>query len=312
MQTNKKGTGRKRIVMIVFILLIVCIMLLFALQKLRGHGYFSAVKNYIRYVLNKPDFTQYEPMQETESAWYLDNHVIAHALGAVDTAEYTNSKEALAQSLKKGYHVFEADFSVTADKKAVCAHDFQSFEGIIPDYAAFMATKIAGNYTPMDMEELICVLAQNPDMYLMTDFKWDNSFGSSNNDVEIIMDALTSYIDAYDEPELFDRVIIQIYSGENYHFIADNYPYKNYVYTLYQYAYPIYDEVAAFCLENNIPVVTMSLDRATREHVAIYEQWNIKVFSHTINDVEEAARQIDNGVWGIYTDIIIPEEMENL
>ncbi len=309
LRSNKK---RKIVYTIGITILILGLLSVFAVKKLRGHGYFSAVKNYVHYILNQPDFTQYEPMPEVESAWYQNNYVIAHALGAVDGAEYTNSKEALALSIEKDYHIVEVDFSVTSDGKVVCAHDFAMFDNEVPDYETFMASTIAGKYTPLDLEELVYVLAQTPDLYLMTDFKWDNSFGSSNQDVQIIMDTLSDYVASYEEPTLYDRVIIQVYSGENYRWIADQYPFQNYVYTLYQYAYPIYDEIAAFCLENKIPVVTMSLDRATKQHVDLFEQWNIKVFSHTINDVEEAKQQINQGVYGIYTDIISPEEMERI
>lgn len=307
-----RDSKKKKRLLLLLGLLAAGLLLLSAAGKLRGHGYLSAAKNYVRYMMNKPDFAQYEPLREAESAWYQDNHVIAHALGAAEGVAYTNSREALASSMGKGYHVFEVDFSVTSDGSVVCAHDFSGFGDTVPDYGDFMASKAAGNNTPLDMEALVLTLAQNPDMYLMTDFKWDNSFGSRNHDVETILDALSAYVDSYGDPALYDRVIIQVYSGENYHFVADRYPFRNYVYTLYQYAYPIYDEIAAFCLENGIPVVTMSFDRATKEHVALFEQWNIRVFSHTVNDLEEAGRQADNGVSGIYTDVILPEEMEKV
>ena len=302
---------KKRYIIIGACMIAVVILGGYSVKALRGHGYFSAVKGYIRYWLNKPDFSEAVPLPSQEDAWYQSNTLIAHAMGGIDQTDYTNSAESLKQAVENGYHVIEADFSVTSDGRVVCAHDFSEFTEI-PDYDTFMMSKIKGQYTPISVEDLIACIAQNPDMYLMTDFKWDNSFGSSNHDVETIMNTITDVIAAYQQTSLYNQIIIQVYSEENYQYIAENYPYTNYVYTLYNYAYPIYEEVAATCLKYQIPVVTMSKERATAEHVEIFDKWNIQVFSHTVNDMGEVSQQIEHGVKGIYTDWILPGEMEQI
>lgn len=284
----------------------------FALNKLRGHGYFSAAKNYVQYFMNKPDFSAYVPFAEEPEAWYQENVLIAHAMAGIDDKEYTNSMEAFLNAHQNGYHVYEVDFSVTIDNQVVCSHDFDEYGEINPDYETFMNTKIQGMYTPIDMEQVVQLLVNYPDIYIMTDFKWDNSFGSDNHEVSIIMDKLITCLEENQDATLFDRIIIQIYSEENYDVIEGYGCFTNYVYTLYQYAYPIYDEIAAFCLEHDIHVVTMGWERATKQNIALFDKWNIKVYSHTINTIEEARQQLQNGVTGIYTDWILPEEMENL
>jgi glycerophosphoryl diester phosphodiesterase len=282
----------------------------YAFKNLRGHGYFSAAKNYIHYYLNKPDFSNYTPLSDDETAWYYDNNLIAHALGGINDDTYTNSLEAFENGIEIGYKVFEADFSVTSDDKIVCSHNFEDYSGETPDYETFMNTKIYDKYTPLDMKDLVSLLYENKDIYLMTDFKWDNSFGSDNHEVSLILDELVADIESYDDVSLYERVIIQVYSEDNYE-VVENYGYfSNYVYTLYNYAYPIYEEVAAFCLKKQIPVVTMEKSRATSEHISILDQWNIKVYSHTINDIDEASELTSNGVTGIYTDWLEPGEME--
>lgn len=299
-----------KLLILIILLAIIAITGIFALKQLRGHGYFSAVKNYIHYFMNKPDFSTYEPLSEDENAWYNNGSLIAHALGGVNEDTYTNSLEAFENGISIGYKVFEADFSVTSDDKIVSSHNFEEYNGAVPDYDTFMNTKIYGKYTPLDMKDLVALLYENKDIYLMTDFKWDNSFGSDNHEVTLIMDELVADIEAYNDKSLYDRVIIQIYSEDNYT-VVDNYGcFLNYVYTLYNYAYPIYDEIAAFCLEKQIPVVTMEKTRATSEHVNIFEQWNIKVYSHTVNEMDEASALKAVGVAGIYTDWLKPSEME--
>lgn len=301
----------KKKILMIFCIFVVIVLGGYSVKALRGHGYFSAAKGYIHYWLNRPNFSEAVPLSVPDDAWYQSNTLIAHAMGGIDEIDYTNSAEALNQAVENGYRVVEADFSVTADGKVVCAHDFSEFTET-PDYDTFMLSRIKGQYTSISVENLIACIAQHPDMYLMTDFKWDNSFGSSNHDVETIMNAITDTIQTYQQPGLYEQIIIQVYSEENYRYIADNYPYTNYVYTLYNYAYPIYEEIAATCLKYNIPVVTMSKERATMEHVEIFDKWNIQVFSHTVNDLEEAGQQIEHGVKGIYTDWILPSEMEQI
>lgn len=307
---------RKKIIIILVVFLVMAMLGFFALQKLRGHGYFSAAKNYLLYILDKPDFSKYEPFKEKEGAWYQENKLIAHAMAGIDDMDYTNSLEAFRNALANGYKVYEVDFVVTADERVVCGHDFAAFGERIPTYEHYMNTQIADRYTPLDMEQMIALLAENPQIYLMTDFKWDNSFGSDNHEVDIIMKELIECVNRYQDEsqcvDLYDRIIIQVYSEDNYHAMKEYGVFSNYVYTLYQYAYPIYDEIAAFCLENDIRVVTMGKERATKEHVEILKQWNIKVFSHTVNEPKEAQAQLQNGVTGIYTDWILPVEMESI
>jgi glycerophosphoryl diester phosphodiesterase len=308
-RANVKSGKRKLLIILVF-LIVIAISGIFALKKFKGHGYFSAAKNYIHYYLNRPDFNGFEPLNDDENAWYSGNFLIAHALGGIDGDTYTNSLEAFENGLGRGYKIFEADFSVTSDGKVVCSHDFENFDGVTPDYDTFMETKIYDKYTPLDMKSLVALLYENKDIYLMTDFKWDNSFGSDNHEVTLIMDELVSDIESYNDKSLYDRVIIQIYSEDNYADIEAYGCFSNYVYTLYNYAYPIYDEIAAFCLENRISVVTMEKSRATKEHVEILDRWNIKVYSHTVNDEDEMRGLMSNGVTGIYTDWLEPDGME--
>lgn len=302
---------KRKAIYIIILLLILGVCGGITVKKLRGHGYFSAAKNYIHYWFNKPDFSEAVPLSIQDDAWYQSDTLIAHAMGGINESEYTNSKEALEQAIQNGYKVIEVDFSVTSDGRVVCTHDFSEFSEI-PDYDTFMLSKIKGQYTPISIEELVGCIAHHPDLFLMTDFKWDNSFGSSNHDVETIMNTITDIITSHQQPDLFEQIIIQVYSEDNYVYIANNYPYTNYVYTLYNYAYPIYEDIAATCLKYQIPVVTMSKDRVTEEHMKVFDKWNIKIFSHTVNDLNEAKQQFTYGVTGIYTDWILPNEMEQM
>ena len=56
------------------------------------------------------------------------NNLIAHAGGGIDDQIYTNSKEALLQSIKKGFILIELDLIETKDKKLVAANSWESFK----------------------------------------------------------------------------------------------------------------------------------------------------------------------------------------
>ena len=85
------------------------------------------------------------------------------------------------------------------------------------------------------------------------------------------------------------------------------YPFKHYVYTLYHYASPIYEEILGFCLEHKIPVVAMEEGRISKDIAEYFNQWNIDVLVYTINDEDKAKELREYGVTGIYTDWLMPE-----
>ena len=56
-----------------------------------------------------------------------EHHYIAHAGGAIDGIRYTNSKEAILNSISKGAKYIELDLSLTRDGKLVAVHDWHWF-----------------------------------------------------------------------------------------------------------------------------------------------------------------------------------------
>ena len=105
-----------------------------------------------------------------------NNRFIAHAGGEVDGVKSTNSKNALDQSYKKGFRIFELDFIKTADGHWVAAHDwdmwarFTDFSGTLPPTRAeFLAQRIYGDYELLDMERINEWFKNHPDATLVTD-----------------------------------------------------------------------------------------------------------------------------------------------
>lgn len=105
---------------------------------------------------------------------------IAHGGGGIDDKTYTDSMEAVASSISRGYRMIELDLLVTTDGFIVAAHDWKSFRrrtGHAPDaindqplsLAEFRSKKIDGRYTPIDEETIRATFQKHPDLILVTD-----------------------------------------------------------------------------------------------------------------------------------------------
>ncbi|WP_193316047.1 sulfatase-like hydrolase/transferase [Flavicella marina] len=101
---------------------------------------------------------------------------IAHAGGAIDGLNYTNSLEAMNNSYEKGFRLFEIDFRSTSDDVFVAVHDWDEWKAFTSHYGEvpvsldiFLASKIANRYTPLDINLVNKWFAAHPDAVLITD-----------------------------------------------------------------------------------------------------------------------------------------------
>ncbi len=250
-------------------------------------------------------------------AWYDGNPLIAHALGEADGKIELNSKEAFIQSWGRGYGVMEADFMYTTDGVLVVRHDFDSdgsyyrleqeipAEGLVMNSKTYYDSKIVYEQTPMVAQDLIMLMAEYPDVYILTDTK--------STDVALTKKMFTEIVNICKETDnldVLDRLVPQIYTDAMFDAINDIYEFPEYVYTLYLNYYPDYPEIAAFCNTKGINAVALGIERVTTETTDIFHDKGIKVYAHTINRYLYAQDVFDKGADGIYTDKIYPYELE--
>lgn len=101
-------------------------------------------------------------------------HFIAHG-GGINQYMYTNSKQAVENSLSKGFRFIELDLLETKDSHLLAAHDWAHFRHLtaIPSIPAnlneALSQKINGDQSPLSGEDINEQLRQNPDWYLVTD-----------------------------------------------------------------------------------------------------------------------------------------------
>lgn len=239
---------------------------------------------------------------------------IAHAGGIIDEYAYSNCLDAVLLNYEKGQRAFELDFAVTSDNKLVCKHDWDYViqEGGVPgevwDEQRFMSTPIFGQYTPLSFETLCRLMAEYPDIWIVTDTK-DTETEDVQRDFEIMVNTAREC----GMESVLDRIIVQIYNEEMYDAVHEVYPFKSYIYTLYQFFdgdAETFLECVRFCYANDIDTITTWNYFVTPELIQIAEEYDILYYAHTENDVENAKSMIGQGLTGVYTDSITPDMLK--
>lgn len=239
---------------------------------------------------------------------------IAHAMGLIDDADYTNSLEAFERNYELGNRVFEVDFRTTIDDKLVAVHDWnQGYqEGIdaehVPTEKCFTDTLILEKYTPLTLENILILMKEYEDIYIVTDTKSRNLEKEKRIFEEIYRVAINT-----GTTEVLDRIIVQIYNDEMLETIREIYDFPSIIYTLYldwDGEIENFVHYCRFCKNNNIKNITMWNYLATPEILSIANDFNINIYVHTVNDLKEAQELMNLGVKGVYTDTLNPSSIK--
>lgn len=255
--------------------------------------------------------------QPAFAAWYDGNPLIAHALGETKDGKIeTNSKEAFISSWENGYRVLEADFMYTSDGVLVLCHDFET-DGtyyrwevrpdgnLVMDSKTFKETKSVFTNTTMTAADLFSLLAEYPDVYLVTDTKY-----TDKETVQREFRDLKAIANNMGCPEILERVVPQIYHKDMLGWIKEIYPFQEWIFTLYQITKPDYADIASFCKANGIETVTLHWSRGKEANMAPLKAAGLQVYAHTVNRYLVFEDLMQVGVNGIYTDRIKPYELE--
>lgn len=252
-----------------------------------------------------------------QKKWYEKSITVCHALGMTKEGDVlTNSLEAFEYNYELGQRVFEVDLAVTSDNVVVLRHDWVSDLGQaeefgwteevkeIPDAEKFLNTLILDKYTPITLRDLYEIMAEKKDIYVILDSKY-------TPDVTTQFEQIVNTATENGYESVLERIVPQIYYEEMYDKVESVYAFKEYIYTLYYIGYPGADEVGSVCERKNISVLVMPY---TWFGTAVYEElekYSLQIYVHTVNDKAEAGRMLNCGARGVYTDCILPEELEN-
>ena len=172
-------------------------------------------------------------------------------------------------------------------------------------YEEFMSHKIQGKYTPMDIKSLLIYLKEHKDIYIVVDTKQD-------------MFDITKFFDVYSkiveeanniDSKLLNRFIIQIYNYEDLKTIKEIYDFKDYIFTIYKLTKLSILELTTFCETNNIDTLVFPYEyiynrKLNRHDIKFIKDYNLKIYTHTINDEAMYEYFLMNGFDGVFTDFL--------
>lgn len=254
--------------------------------------------------------------------WNHTYRVMAHALGGIDNYDYTNSLEAFYQNYNAGTRLFEIDLDTTSDGDICLIHTWEDFRNKLTDIGGdwpmsteeFKQTKIHGKYTTVMFKDLLKLMEEIPDFYIIVDSKTFDIEGS-----KVMYNRMMEEVNVVN-PALVKRIVPQAYTPEMYDLLLKNYDFEKIIFTLYHY-YVDSDgqKIYKFIKDREVPVVVMHMDNewATKVITDIYAyakmqdyEDNFTIYIHTINNMDKAIKIInDNHFFGIYSDYISENEL---
>lgn len=256
--------------------------------------------------------------------WNHTYRVMAHALGGIDEYDYTNSLEAFYQNYNAGTRLFEIDLDTTSDGDICLIHTWEDFRNKLTDVGGdwpmsteeFKQAKIHGKYTTVMFKDLLELMDEIPDFYIIIDSKTFDIEGT-----KIMYDRMMDEVNQVNS-NLVKRIVPQAYTPEMYDLLDENYEFDKMIFTLYHY-YVDSDgqKIYQFVKDHKVPVVVMHMDNewATKVITDIYAYAEMQeyedqftIYIHTVNQMEKALKIInENHFFGIYSDFITEESMLN-
>ncbi len=227
--------------------------------------------------------------------------LIAHAGGAFDGWVGQNSREALDANYAKGHRYFEIDFCWTSDDRLVLIHDWETafnrlFEDADerPTFERFESMTMKRGMTQMSLESLLAWMSKHRDAHIVTDVKERN------------IPALKRI--AKSAGKLQRRFISQVYAPAEFESVG-RLGFKRVILTLYRLPLPDAD-VIRFAVDNDPFAITLSTRRAfSFSSLRELSRTGVPIYTHTINKIEIFNYFRGEGVHGIYTDAIAPEDL---
>lgn len=233
--------------------------------------------------------------------------LIARAGGVLRTASgdavYTNGLNAIVQNYNLGHRVFEIDFQITSDGRLAAAREGttpRDENGPIPGASQWSQDAGLGDIDPMPVEDVLDEMLVNRDMFLVADAGWG--------------DAAPAFAIVRAEAEkrdlaLMDRVIPQIYSRDMYDAVMAVYDFPSVIFLCYA-TEESPGEVVAFCeSKDNIRVIAVNGgDALLSEYIAYSAGKDFLVYVHTQNAASDISDFRVRGVYGLYTDYLLPED----
>ena len=242
---------------------------------------------------------------KVEPKWFDKTTLVAHAGGQYKDQAYTNSKQAFKTALKNNFTAIEIDFKLSKDKEIVCTHEF-SKENRKPTLEEFTAEVKKNGYSAMTLQYMVKQMDKHTDLYVIIDAK-------NRKHLDKVYGGIVDYFRNNNKEYLLDRLVPQLYHTENLQTINEIYDFPNKIFTLYLEKTPTlteHENIAKFCAQNKIDVVTIPYQRVTADVVNLYSSYKLPLMTHTVNDKDSYYTFINMGVHGVYTDNLTKNDVD--
>lgn len=232
--------------------------------------------------------------------------LIGHSFGSIDGYTYTGCLEAFQKKYEQGLRVFEVDFAVAADGNIVLRHDWDVAlqEGIssasIPTSGEFKEIPIYKKYTPLTFIDLLQLMKEYPDIWIVTDSK-----DVGEEEVRAEFEDMVREAEEVGMLDVLDRFVIQIYNEKMYDIVKEVYPFSEYIFTLYQRwngEMNEFENICKWCVVHDVKSITMWNFFYNEKIKRIAQNYNIDIYVHTENNSLAGKNYLMNGVSGLYTD----------
>lgn len=244
-----------------------------------------------------------------------DAQLITHGMGAIGGETVLNCLEGFLAQYEKGVRVFEVDLRMTQDMQVVLRHDWRAGwqEGVsetaVPTLEEFLDKPVLGQYTPLSFRDLLLLMEEYPDVCIITDSKFIEA-----EIIQLQFEAMLRDARELGLSYLFGRMIIQVYSQLTYQIIDSIHHFPYYIYTLYAEGFArteeAFRETAAFCADSGILGITLWDYWWREEYAPIAQEYGVTAYTHTVNDAAEALSLLESGVSAVYTDLLVPGDLQ--
>ena len=210
---------------------------------------------------------------------------IAHALGPTEPSG-SNTLDTFFRGLKLGFQFFEVDLTVTTDGSLICFHGDNEQERDHLSLSQYLSLAKNSGYKPCFFSDLVAILREHPDIYLVLDVK--NRF----SDIYSLIRSSVS------EPAVSQRLIPQIYNFDQLKIIRADDFFLGEIFTSYLTAMPT-SKILNYARLSGIRAVTLTLGRV-RNYQGRFPN-DVSIYTHPVNDPMDYFELKRIGIKGIYT-----------
>lgn len=274
----------------------------FNLGNIEETGWRDSLKFYIdsenrreiieTYIDQYRNYINMRPFERDKLQWNNGKHLIAHAGGGFVNGipcMYTNSKEALEDTIDNSYQLVECDVMRMPDGEWMLAHSEEEL---------FDAWEYG--YSPLSLNGLLLAISKS-ELTCLLDVKWENY-----QDYRDIISYVNEWLLENDIFEIKTRIIFEAYDEETIKAAVS----EGFEVFFTQYRNSDrhnYMKIALLCEKYGIRVVGFGMYEMMK-HIRIFTDKGIDVYKFSTDDPNEYSVFRSQGGYGVFTNFLTEKE----